>query len=36
MAPLLHREETMLQFTYKVKLTERVKAKRSSDPHYNP
>jgi hypothetical protein len=27
MAPLFHTEETMLQFTYKLKLTERVKAK---------
>ena len=27
MAPLLHPEESMLQFTYKLKLTELVKAK---------
>ena len=32
MAPLLHLEETMLQFTYKLKLTERVKAKCSRHP----
>ena len=36
MAPLLHPEETMLQFTYKLKLTERVKAKCSRHPRYNP
>src|SRR5258707_9551419 len=36
MAPLLHPEETMLQFTYKLKLTERVKAKSSRHPRYNP
>src|SRR6202044_4276066 len=29
-------EETMLQFTHKLKLTERVKAKCSRDPRYNP
>ena len=36
MAPLFHTEETMLQFTYKLKLTERVKAKCSRHPRYNP
>jgi len=36
MAPLLHPEEIMLQFTYKLKLTERVKAKCSRHPRYNP
>jgi hypothetical protein len=29
-------EETMLQFTYKLKLVERVKAKCSRHPRYNP
>ena len=36
MAPLLDLEETMLQFTYKLKLTERVKAKCCRHPRYNP
>ena len=37
MAPLLHPEEIMLQFTYKLKLTERVKAKCNRHvPRYNP
>jgi hypothetical protein len=36
MAPLLIPEDTMLQFTYKLKLTERVKAKCSRHPRYNP
>src|SRR5580698_2047419 len=36
MAPLLDPEETMLQFTYKLKLTERVKAKCNRHPRYNP
>jgi hypothetical protein len=35
MAPLFQTEETMLQFTYKLKLTERVKAKCSRHPRYN-
>jgi hypothetical protein len=29
-------EETMLQFTYKLKITERVKGKCSRHPRYNP
>ena len=36
MAPPHHSEETMLHFTYKLKLTERVKAKCSRHPRYNP
>ena len=36
MASLLHPEKTMLQFTYNLKLTERVKAKCSRHPRYNP
>jgi hypothetical protein len=36
MAPPHHPEETMFQFTYKLKLTERVKAKCSRHPRYNP
>jgi len=35
-APLFNPEETMLQFTYKLKITERVKAKCSRHPRYNP
>jgi hypothetical protein len=36
MAPLLHPEETMLQFTYKLKLTERVKANAVAIPATTP
>ena len=35
MAPL-SKEEMMLQFTYKLKITERVKGKCSRHPRYNP
>jgi hypothetical protein len=36
MAPSPEEEETMLQFTYKLKVTERVKGKCSRHPRYNP
>ena len=36
MAPLFHTEETMLQFTYKLKLTERVKASAAAIPATTP
>jgi hypothetical protein len=36
MAPPSEEEETMLQFTYKLKITERVKGKCSRHPRYNP
>jgi hypothetical protein len=36
MAPCSAQEDTMIQFTHKLKLNERVKAKCSRHPRYNP
>jgi hypothetical protein len=36
MAPLFHPEETMLQFTYKLKLTERVRPSAVAIPATTP